>query len=978
MIHKSFKIIFSLFIMLVASVLSMSAQQVSKEAALSKAEQFFNQSDVVSRRASKKTPLLTLANDRNEFFVFNDEANGGYVVVAGDERMPDVLGYSYTGHFDAENLPCNMKAWLEDYASQVEYLRTHSEAQVVRRTSSERKEISPMLKCHFRQSGAYNKKCPTVDGQLCPTGCTATAMAQIMYYYQWPKQTTDVIPGYTTTTLKIDMPAMPITTIDWDNILDVYESGKEYSEAQIDAISTLMLLCGTSIMMDYRPSSSGASEGKAAIAFSKYFNYDDIVEIIGRDVYLDAWEQMLYDELNDGRLVLLRADPTKGAGHAFVLDGYRDGYFHVDFGSGVSGDYFLLTNLQGYNYNQNAVVGIQPLYPDSPSRYAVLDNGKVTLYYDKERTHRSGTILPHIDDLSNYKEQITECVIDPSYSNLQPKNLSRFFEGWSQLKSIEGIENLNTSMAKGMNSMFSGCSSLTSLDLSSFKTDNVTDMSFMFSGCSSLTTLDVSGFKTDNVTNMWEMFKSCSSLTTLDLSKFKTDKVLDMRGMFCYCNSLTSLDVSGFNTEKITHMGEMFAGCSSLKSLDLSSFNTDNVTNMSYIFKGCRNLTGLDLSSFNTNNVTNMSSMFSGCSSLASLDLSSFKTDKLKEISSMFGECSSLTTVYVSERWSLLNAEPSGGMFLECKNLIGGEGTVWSTNHTGSDYAHIDEGASNPGYFTYKAPSYYTITYMIGDELIKTENVKVGAMITPPDAPEREGYTFKWIDVPETMPAHDVTVIGTFTEVEIEPVNQDEIVSFSDEINENTDLSDKVVENTYYNMDASNGDGYDTEEQALVLNSTTSATQMSAIQGADVSDNAVKENYSGIIFELAPGNGVVTVDVKTIGTHVLMVQIGNNIPTKVTKSERGTVDVSYDVSEPTYVYLYARTADGSAARLNRAGTAGANSVLLYGYKVTIGGTGINAIRMEAENGKVFDLNGRQVKTPGKGVYIINGRKVVVK
>ena len=153
---------------------------------------------------------------------------------------------------------------------------------------------------------------------------------------------------------------------------------------------------------------------------------------------------------------------------------------------------------------------------------------------------------------------------------------------------------------------------------------------------------------------------------------------------------------------------------------------------------------------------------------------------------------------------------------------------------------------------------------------------------------------------------------------------------------------------------------------------------MTAIQNAEVGDAAVRENYSGVIFEIPAGQGTITVDVKTIGTHVLNVQIGNNTPTKVTKSERGTVDVSYDVSEPTYVYLYASTSGGNAARLNRAGTAGANSVLLYGYKVTIGGTGINAIRMEAENGKVFDLNGRQIKTPGKGVYIINGKKVVVK
>ena len=139
----------------------------------------------------------------------------------------------------------------------------------------------------------------------------------------------------------------------------------------------------------------------------------------------------------------------------------------------------------------------------------------------------------------------------------------------------------------------------------------------------------------------------------------------------------------------------------------------------------------------------------------------------------------------------------------------------------------------------------------------------------------------------------------------------------------------------YITVDAANSDGYDAKEQAIILNSTTSADQMNAIQDAEVGDASIIANYNGIIFELAAGSGTVTVDTKTIGTHVLMVQIGNNAPTKVTKSERGTVDVPYNVAEPTYVYLYARTADSGAARLSRA-AAGENSVLLYGYKVTIG------------------------------------------
>lgn len=153
---------------------------------------------------------------------------------------------------------------------------------------------------------------------------------------------------------------------------------------------------------------------------------------------------------------------------------------------------------------------------------------------------------------------------------------------------------------------------------------------------------------------------------------------------------------------------------------------------------------------------------------------------------------------------------------------------------------------------------------------------------------------------------------------------------------------------------------------------------MNAIQDAKVGDASLRDNYNGIVFELVSGKGVVSVDVQTIGTHVLMVQIGKNAPTKVTKSERGTVDVPYDVKEPTYVYLYARTDDGSAARLNRAPVIGDNSVLLYSFKVIINGTGIDAIRREAENGKVYDLSGRQVKNPQKGLFIINGKKIVVK
>ena len=183
---------------------------------------------------------------------------------------------------------------------------------------------------------------------------------------------------------------------------------------------------------------------------------------------------------------------------------------------------------------------------------------------------------------------------------------------------------------------------------------------------------------------------------------------------------------------------------------------------------------------------------------------------------------------------------------------------------------------------------------------------------------------------------HGWTIFAKIEELpNIDPITNSAEVSFSDVINEGTDLSNTVIGNAYYNLDAENGDGYDAEEQAIVLNSTTTDEQMTAVQDVAVGGGALLENYKGIIFEVPAGSGVVTVDTKTIGTHVLNVQIGNGTPTTITMTERGTIDVPFDVTEPTYVYLYASTTEGNAARLDRASSAAANSVLLYGYKVMI-------------------------------------------
>ena len=140
-------------------------------------------------------------------------------------------------------------------------------------------------------------------------------------------------------------------------------------------------------------------------------------------------------------------------------------------------------------------------------------------------------------------------------------------------------------------SMFSGCSNLTTLNVSGFDTSQVTDMYQMFSGCTSLTTLDVSNWDTGKVTNMSSMFYNCSSLTTLDVSKWDTGKVTGMNSMFSWCSSLTTLDLSTWNTSQVTNMGWMFCNCSKLITIYIgSNWNTDKVTSSGSMFYNCTKL----------------------------------------------------------------------------------------------------------------------------------------------------------------------------------------------------------------------------------------------------------------------------------------------------------------------------------------------------------------------------------------------------
>ncbi len=284
-------------------------------------------------------------------------------------------------------------------------------------------------------------------------------------------------------------------------------------------------------------------------------------------------------------------------------------------------------------------------------------------------------------------------------------DMSSMFKGLENIVNLD-VSNFDTSNVTTMNSMFSNLKKMVNLDVSNFDTSNVTSMSSMFSGSGKIVNLDLSNFDTSNVRGMSNMFDGMSNLTNLDLSHFNTSNVKYMDGMFEGMSSLTNLDLSNFDTSNVTTMLRMFLGMTNIKSLDLSKFNTSKVTSMGYMFSAMYSLEDLNLSSFDTSNVTYMSHMFSNLKNLKVLDLSSFNTSKVKNMDSMFevsyNIVSNLETIYVGNEWNVGSVTSSSYMFNYLNKLVGGSGTVYTYPNIGISYAHVDGGATNPGYFTLK------------------------------------------------------------------------------------------------------------------------------------------------------------------------------------------------------------------------------------------------------------------------------------
>ena len=394
------------------------------------------------------------------------------------------------------------------------------------------------------------------------------------------------------------------------------------------------------------------------------------------------------------------------------------------------------------------------------------------------------------------------------WTEAQTPLLSSGYGMFSNLSNITTIDlsTIDTSNVTNMYQMFYDCNSLTTLDLGdNFDTSNVTSMNYMFYGCHDLTSLDLGDkFDTSNVTTMKSMFIGCNKLTSLDLGdKFDTSNVTNMEYMFNNCSSLTSLDLGdNFDTSNVTEMESMFNSCSSLTSLDLGDkFDTSNVTNMYSMFYNCNSLTSLDLGdNFDTSNVANMSSMFSNCSSLTELDISMFDISKVTGMQSMFRNCTNLETIYASTDFYVDTDEVySVDMFHNDIKLVGGKGTTYFYPYTDGERAHVDEGTSNPGYFTHGLPT-KTITFNPagGTVNVESKSVSTGKKAMSLPVASKEGYDFVgwYTDVINGELFDEDSVVNDDITVYAHWVKGDTIIHKDHNQNYNIDSGDELLVGT--------------------------------------------------------------------------------------------------------------------------------------------------------------------------------------
>ncbi len=455
------KRIFSLFVAALVCVLSTTAWAgtVSKEDAAALAGSFLSaKAQTSAKKASANTTLTSSTTEFatrvvalpetleiDQFYVVQeDDEDGGWVLIAADDAVQPILGYADKGTFDASaDMPENLKWWLGMYNYQIkcaiangQVASTEVANQWAELRSGARKAkaatvvVGPLLTTKWNQGSPFNNLCPTYSGyNRSVTGCVATAMAQVMNFWEWPEKGQGSHSYNSNGTQSVNFAN---TTYDWANMINSYNGS--YNSTQANAVATLMYSCGVAVEMSYGASSgaqtirfpaSSTSYACAQNALWNYFKYNaDSIKGYYRPGYTqygysswtdNNWIAMLKQELNKQRPIMY-AGSGNGGGHSFVCDGYRDdNYFHFNWGWGGSYDgYFTVNNLapegggigsnndNTFNQGQDVIIGIVPNVSDKYKVTYSVANGTCGTASWTQSTVGQSTTLPNVTPNNKY------------------------------------------------------------------------------------------------------------------------------------------------------------------------------------------------------------------------------------------------------------------------------------------------------------------------------------------------------------------------------------------------------------------------------------------------------------------------------------------------------------------------------------------------------------------------------------------------
>ena len=332
--------------------------------------------------ANNSVRMSVETNEIKPFYVFNIGNDNGFVIVAGDDAVNPILGYSYEGHFDIDNMPDNVKSLMDSYdvvISDIQKMKLPAKA-YVRTSSKERETISPLLKSKWNQDGPYNNLCPYLGGGTSMVGCVPLALSQLMNYYQWPAYEVPAIPAYTFTEIfpeegqepkEVSVDGLPAITFNWEGAALESIGNPEFD----NAVAEICRYAGQACKAAYNALATGSNTYSMVGGMMDYLSYSSEIMVLDHNDFSDEekWEDIIYNELQEKRPIIIGASPKTGYGHEFICDGYENSKYHINWGWGGAYDgFFELSNLNpegtgiggnedsNYSYNYSIVIHATP------------------------------------------------------------------------------------------------------------------------------------------------------------------------------------------------------------------------------------------------------------------------------------------------------------------------------------------------------------------------------------------------------------------------------------------------------------------------------------------------------------------------------------------------------------------------------------------------------------------------------------------